>query len=152
MAVDHAERARWASRVLRIRQAGLSLPLADIQSTAGEMPDPEEADEHTIGAPGHPLAGVMLTFRDLNGEDNYVSKLFDMDVDELVEEWRKETGNAHEQMVGDGAMTRKELDACYASQEEDEETYHMQAEDMQSRGSWPEPHRLGHGEAMRREG
>jgi len=172
MAVDHAQRARWASRVLRLRQAGLGLGLDDVQSTAGavEKSNPEtaalerelgvgEVDQHVIGASGHPLTALVASFADLEGDDNYVIKLFDMDIDALVEESRKETGAAHEQMVshvdqlkpGTIAMSQGDVDDCYSSQDEDELAYLDGVEEMQGTGAWPDAHRLGHGHAMQQE-
>lgn len=170
MAVDHAVRARWASRVLRLRQGGLAFSLDDVQATAGAVEEPPsrevkdleetlgvgDEDQHVIGAAGHPLSGLIRSFTDLDGEDNYVGKLFDMEVDELVEEWRKETGEAHKQMTSGAEvnampMTKAELDDCYKSQERDEALYEDQVDEMQETGFWPDPHRLGHGVAMQRE-
>jgi hypothetical protein len=162
MAVDHAQRARWVSRVLRLREAGLTnLGLEDVQGAVERVPPETSAlehelgigteDAHVIGASGHPLAGIISTFNDLDGDDTFVAKLFDMSVDELIEKWRDETATAHEQMVADGAMDQADVDACYESQNADEALAVEQYDEMTDTGSWPEPHRLGHGYAMRQE-
>lgn len=173
MAVDHTQRARWAHRVLRLREGGVNLSLDDVQSTAGAVertPDPDvqrlenelgvgEVDAHVVGAAGHPLTGLFRSFADLGDDDNYIGKLFEMDVDELLEAWRKETTEAHEQIVSHIdqlpkhtiAMSRNELNAAYDSQDDDEGFYDEQAEEMTGTGAWPDPHRLGHGFAMQKE-
>ena len=152
MAVDHAQRARWVSRVLRLRQAGLPFSLKDVQATATDItPDARVDEPHSIGGEGHPLTGIIGSFNDLGDDDKYIEKLFDMDIDELIDESRKETTTAHEQMVADGFMEQADVDACYDSQDEDETVYVEQAEEKLSTGDWPVPHRLGHGYAMTQE-
>lgn len=152
MAVDHAQRARWASRVLRLRQAGLSFKLEDVVETGRGLKVDEELDTHVIGAGDqHPLGPLMRSFSDLGGDDKYVNALFDMSIDSLIEEWRNETSSAHDQMVANGDITQDEVNDTYASQDQDEEDYRDDAESMLDTGDWPVPHRLGHGYAMTQE-
>lgn len=151
--VSPDEKARFAHRVLRLRELGLQADDLDhvrsLEVPGGDTEgDNGEAQIGFASEDGHPAANLVRSIsEDQVSDDKYIKKLLGMSAEELIAEQR-ENSEAYAESV----MTDDEIREWRESQERDRQTAQDQDTRLRMSGAWVD--RVGsgldHGNAMAR--
>jgi hypothetical protein len=145
VSMEHADRARLAHRVLRLRENGVDSE-RNVKRLADTVSISKDGDDQAIGGTGHPLGSIAV--RVLNANDanrpgptdtKLVEKLFGSDLTSIWKSWDEAvTANL------EATLDAKDLKAWRASTERDQKAFEERVAQMEETGDWPVHPYFGH--------